>query len=121
MACLWPVYAENSAYRRWLGPACTLWGLLALGLNLLVGRHREAFARIIDESERQVSSAVETDMATVLQEVAAGISFNPVTWNLESLLFFLLGVALCAAGFYKGYTFMKPGVRRSQERKTSCG
>lgn len=82
------------------------WGALTLLLNLLVGRHREAFARIIDAREQQVSGAVETDMTTVT-ETAATIPYAPSAWQFESLLFFCLGLALCAVGFYKGYTFIK--------------
>lgn len=82
------------------------WAALALLLNLLVGRHREAFARIIDAREQQVSGAIETDMAAVT-ETAATIPYAPSAWQFESLLFFCLGLALCAVGFYKGYTFIK--------------
>ena len=106
----------KSTGRRWIGPVCGLWGLLAVGLNLLVGRHREAFARTIDQRELQVSQASEADMIALIQGIAADTPFNPFTWKLESLLFFLLGVALCAFGFYKGFTFMKPRLRRSEEK-----
>ena len=82
------------------------WAILTLLLNLLVGRHREAFARIIDEREQQVMGSVETNFSTVT-ETAASIPYIPSSWQFESLLFFCLGVALCAFGFYKGYSFIK--------------
>ena len=55
-------------------------------LNLIVGRHREAFARLIEERERQTLQATEIDLASV-RELAAGISFNPVTWSLSPYSF----------------------------------
>ena len=82
------------------------WGLAAILLNLLVGRHREAFARIIDQRERQVMGTIETNLASVA-ETASTIPYIPSSWQFESLLFFCLGVALCAFGFYKGYSFIK--------------
>ena len=81
------------------------WGAAALLLNLLVGRHREAFARLIDTREQQISGAVETNMATAT-EMASTIPYIPSSWQFESLLFFCLGVALCVVGFFKGYTFI---------------
>ena len=83
-----------------------VWGILALLLNLLVGRHREAFAQIIDAREQAVSATVETDMAAVT-ETAATIPYAPSAWQFESLLFFGLGLALCGVGLYKGFTFIK--------------
>ena len=81
------------------------WGAAALLLNLLVGRHREAFSRLIDAREQQVSGAVEANMATAT-ELASTIPYIPSSWQFESLLFFCLGVALCVFGFFKGYTFI---------------
>ena len=68
---------------------CGLLLVSATALNLIVGRHREAFARLIEERERQTLQATEIDLASV-RELAAGISFNPATWELESLLFLVL-------------------------------
>ena len=81
------------------------WGAAALLLNLLVGRHREAFARLIDAREQQMGGAVETNMATAT-EMASTIPYIPSSWQFESLLFFCLGIALCVFGFFKGYTFI---------------
>ena len=95
---------------------CGLLLLSATALNLIVGRHREAFARLIDERERQTLQATEINLASV-RELAAGISFNPVTWELESLLFLVLGLALCAVGFYKGFTFVRLGIKRAKAER----
>lgn len=84
------------------------WGAAALLLNLLVGRHREAFARLIDAREEQMSAAIETNMATAT-EMASTIPYIPSSWQFESLLFFCLGIALCVFGFFKGYTFIGAG------------
>ena len=95
---------------------CGLLLVAATGLNLIVGRHREAFARLIEERERQTLQATEIDLASV-RELAAGISFNPATWELESLLFLVLGLALCAVGFYKGFTFVRTGIKREEAER----
>ena len=87
-----------------------------VGLNLIVGRHREAFARVIEQRERQTLEATGIDFTSV-REIVAGISFNPVTWELESLLFLVLGLALCAVGFYKGFTFIKAGTGRADAER----
>ena len=50
------------------------------------------------------------------RELAAEVSLNPVTWELESFLFFVLGLALCAVGFYKGYTFVRAGTKREKAK-----
>ncbi len=96
--------------------ACGLLLVFATGLNLIVGRHRENFARLIEERERQTLQATEIDLASV-RELVAGISFNPATWELESLLFFVLGLALCAVGFYKGFTFVRTGIKREEAER----
>ncbi len=95
---------------------CGVLLVVATGLNLIVGRHREAFARLIEERERQTLQAGEIDLASV-RELAAGISFNPATWELESLLFLVLGLALCAVGFYKGFTFVRTRIKRDEAIK----
>ena len=92
------------------------WGAAALLLNLLVGRHREAFARLIDAREQQIGGAVETNMATAT-EMASTIPYIPSSWQFESLLFFCLGIALCAFGFFKGYTFITAGDPHHARRK----
>ena len=97
---------RRAAHSAILYGSFAVWGILALLLNLLVGRHREAFARIIDAREQAVSAAVETDMAAVT-ETAATIPYAPSAWQFESLLFFCLGLALCGVGLYKGFTFIK--------------
>ena len=96
--------------------ACGLLLVFATGLNLIVGRHREAFARLIEERERQTLQATEIDLASV-RELVPGISFNPVTWELDSLLFLVLGLALCAVGFYKGFTFVRTGIKREEAER----
>lgn len=90
---------------------CGVLGVLAIGLNFIVGRHREAFAIIIEQRAQQALEATDVSMATAT-EVAAGVSFNPVSWELESLLFLVLGLALFGVGFYKGFAFIKAGLRR---------
>lgn len=95
---------------------CGVLAAAATTLNLIVGRHREAFARLIEERERQTLAATEIDLASV-RELAEGISFNPATWELESLLFLVLGLALCAVGFYKGFTFVRVGTRREEAQR----
>ena len=95
---------------------CGFFLVFATGLNLIVGRHREAFARLIEERERQTLEATEINLASV-RELVAEISFNPVTWELESLLFLVLGLALCAVGFYKGFTFIQGGIKRKEAEK----
>lgn len=96
------------------------WGAGAVLLNLLVGRHREAFARLIDAREQEISGAVETNMATAT-EMASTIPYIPSSWQFESLLFFCLGIALCVFGFFKGYTFIGAGdphhARRELDRQ----
>lgn len=104
---------RNSESRVLFPSGCGLLVVAATALNLVVGRHREAFARLIEEREQQVLQATEVNLASV-RELAADISFYPVTWELESLLFLVLGLALCAVGFYKGFTFVKAGVRRKE-------
>ena len=96
---------------------CGLLVVAATALNLIVGRHREAFARLIEEREQQTLEATEVSLASA-RELVAGISFNPVTWELESLLFLVLGLALCAVGFYKGFTFVKTGVKRREAEES---
>ena len=95
---------------------CGLLLVSATGLNLIVGRHREAFARLIEERERQTLQSTDIDLSSV-RELAAGISFNPATWELESLLFLVLGLALCAVGFYKGFTFVRTGLKREEAKR----
>ena len=97
--------------------ACLVaWGGVAVFFNLLVGRHREAFALLIEAREEQIPGGVETSMSTATDMLSA-IPYSPATWQFESLLFFLLGIALCAFGLYKGYTFKKvadPAAARRQ-------
>lgn len=82
--------------------AWAVWIPLAVAFNFVVGRHREAYARVLDLI-RENPTALVPDHRVLLAE----ISFNPLTWELEALLFALLGTSLCAFGFWKGFTFMR--------------
>ena len=78
------------------------WMLLALAFNLVAGRHREAYARVLQQIKNDPTAPVP-DAGDLLP----GIPFNPLAWELEALLFALLGMFLCALGFAKGFTFMR--------------
>lgn len=82
--------------------AWCVWMLSALAFNLIAGRHREAYARVLQQIEKDPTAPV---LAT--RDLLPGIPFNPLTWELEALLFALLGMFLCALGFAKGFTFMR--------------
>ena len=90
---------------------CSTWVLLMLLLNLFIGRHRENFSRIL---EQQIAGEIVSEsqkigsMNEALQS-AESISFNVAEWQFESLLFFLLGIGLCAFAFLRAYSFIKPG------------
>lgn len=79
-----------------------IWLTVAMSFNLVAGRHREAYARIVEFSRIN-----PTELRPSVPEVLPGISFNPLTWEFQALLFALLGLILCAFGFAKGFTFIK--------------
>ena len=87
---------------------------VAVFINLIVGRHRESFERLIEAREQTGGSTTEVTLSSARQ-LATEISMNPTTWELRSFLFFVLGVVLFGVGLYKGYTFVRtrlPAVRR---------
>ncbi len=79
-----------------------VWMLSALAFNLVAGRHREAYARVLHEIERDPTAPVPAP-----RDLLPDIPFNPLAWELEALLFALLGMFLCALGFAKGFTFWR--------------
>lgn len=78
------------------------WMLSALAFNLVAGRHREAYARVLQEIEKDPTAPVPAP-----RDLLPEIPFNPLAWELEALLFALLGMFLCALGFAKGFTFWR--------------
>ncbi|MXW63649.1 MAG: hypothetical protein F4Y00_00700 [Bacteroidetes bacterium SB0662_bin_6] len=95
--------------------ACGAAFVIVLALNLIVGRHREGFTRLIEARDQAGQSVGDVTIASA-RELAASVSLNPAAWELESFLFFALGLALCAVGFYKGYTFVRAGVKREKAK-----
>ena len=78
------------------------WPLVALVFNLVAGRHREAYARVVAAIQQDPAVAASPPLpASFLPE----ISYNPLTWEFEALLFALLGTFLCGWGFAKGFGF----------------
>ena len=78
------------------------WPVLALGFNLVAGRHREAYARVVAAIDQDSTVAASPPLpSSFLPE----ISYNPLTWEFEALLFALLGTFLCGWGFAKGFGF----------------
>lgn len=78
------------------------WMLSASAFNLVAGRHREAYARVLQQIENDPTGPVPA-----ARNLLPDIPFNPLAWELEALLFALLGMFLCALGFAKGFTFMR--------------
>lgn len=78
------------------------WMLSALAFNLVAGRHREAYARVLQQIKNDPTAPVPDP-----GDLLPGIPFNPLAWELEALLFALLGMFLCTLGFAKGFTFMR--------------
>ena len=106
---------RHSKTRTPLFSACGAVFVIALILNLIVGRHREGFTRLIEMRDQAGSSMGGVTIASA-RELAAEVSLNPATWELQSFLFFALGLALCAVGFYKGYTFVRAGTKREKAK-----
>ena len=92
----------------------SMWFVVVVFLNLIVGRHRENFVLDIEAKEK-IAEAGAVDLSGGLSSLVvsaadiAAVSFNPITWKFESVLFFLLGIGLSAFGFYKGLSFFAPG------------
>lgn len=80
-----------------------LWAILALGFNLIAGRHRAAYARVISEINQN-----PTVPPPLPSDLLPEVSFNPVSWEFEALLFALLGLLVCGWGFAKGFGFREP-------------
>lgn len=90
---------------------------VVLVFNLIVGRHRESFERLIEMREQAGGPTGDISLSSA-RELAAEISLNPMAWELRSFLFTLLGVFLCGVGLYKGYTFFRISlVRELRERR----
>ena len=106
---------RHSKTRTPLFSACGAVFVIALVLNLIVGRHREGFTRHIEMRDQAGQSVGNVTIASA-RELAAEVSLNPATWELQSFLFFVLGLALCAVGFYKGYTFVRAGTKREKAK-----
>ncbi len=88
---------------RWLyRTAWGSWMVSAFAFNLVAGRHREAYARVVEQI-RQTPTAPVPAARDLLPE----ISFNPLIWEFQALLFALLGMLLCALGFAKGFIFIR--------------
>ena len=86
---------------RWLYQAAWgCWMASAFAFNLVAGRHREAYARVIEQIRENPTAPVPA-----ARDLLSEISFNPLTWEFQALLFALLGMILCALGFAKGFTF----------------
>lgn len=106
--------------KRHVGLTARFWGfasavaLLALSFNHLLGRHREAFTRIIEATEQEVDGGPPVPP---LREVLATVEANPLAWELQPLLFALLGIGLCAVGFAKGFTFPEEEVKAKVKRE----
>ena len=88
---------------RWLyQTAWGCWMASAFAFNLVAGRHREAYARVVEQIRETPTAPVPA-----ARDLLPEISFNPVTWEFQALLFALLGMLLCALGCAKGFTFIR--------------
>ena len=89
------------------------WVLVALLLNIFFGRHRENFARIIEQNEAAAEEAYEGVAGAFASatENVTNISWNVLDWQFESVLFLLLGMGLSIFAFYKTFTFAQPAER----------
>lgn len=101
---------------RWLGLAFGGWIASVLGFNLIAGRHREAFAQVVEQVR-----ANPTAPLPAVRDVLPGVSLNPFTWELQALLFALLGVFLCTIGFAKGFTFIRNRMEASEADEPGGG
>lgn len=89
--------------RHWLYPITWgCWIVVAFLFNLVAGRHREAYARVVEQIREAPTAAVPS-----VRDILADVSFNPLTWEFQALLFALLGMFLCAVGFAKGFYFIR--------------
>ena len=84
------------------------WTALAFALNLVVGRHREAYARVIV----QITEA-QPDTVPTTRDILPDVPFNLLAWEFQAVPFALLGMLLCALGFAKGFTFIQGQADRS--------
>ena len=85
------------------------WAVSAFAFNLVAGRHREAYARVVDQIQETPTAPVPA-----ARDLLSQVSFNPLTWEFQALLFALLGMLLCALGCAKGFTFIRGPVDDSQ-------
>lgn len=90
-----------------------IWFLVVLLLNVFFGRHRENFARIIEQNEATAGQAYEgvAEAFASAAENVTSISWNILDWQFESVLFLLLGIGLSIFAFYKTFTFIQPAER----------
>ncbi len=95
-------------------------GTAALWFNHLLGRHRETFTRMIEANELQVAAGGPAPPPP-FREVFAGVGANPLTWELQPLLFAILGLCLCAVGFWKGFKFDQEAGRNEDKERSSTG
>ena len=94
---------NNPSTKRWTVLGGSIWGVAVLGLNWMLGRQRQAYSLVADSRDPGTGEFTKN-----LPEAMNETSMFPVDWGFEALLFMLLGVALCAFAFAKGYTFMRP-------------
>ena len=92
--------------RRLYLATCGTWMVLVILFNLVAGRHREAYARVVERIREVPTATVPSP-----REFLADVSLNPLTWEFQALLFTLLGIFLCVLGFVKGFTFIQWKVR----------
>ena len=110
---LFTLSRQISSTKPWVYRAAwAIWILSALGFNLVAGRHREAYGQVTQSMEKDLTAAIPT-----AGEQLSEVSFVPLSWEFEALLFSLLGIFLCVLGFVKGFTFM----RRTAEKSGASG
>lgn len=85
------------------------WMASAFAFNLVAGRHREAYALVVEQIRQNPTAPVPA-----ARDLLPEVSFNPLTWEFQALLFALLGMFLCALGCAKGFTFIQGQADNSQ-------
>ena len=95
--------------RRLQQLAWVTWMALAFAFNLVAGRHREAYARVVE----QIREA-QTATVPATRDILPDVPFNLLAWEFQAMLFALLGMLLCALGFAKGFTFIQGQADRSE-------
>lgn len=91
---------------QWQWLLIGLWATVAVVLNLFLGRHREALARLVAKQGQSVEQGA-VSITALIQDEVANTPLRPYEWHhLEALLFSLISLALCVIGFYKGYQYL---------------